>query len=278
MAKDLPSASSGGGGLPISASSAKEILKKAVTTVLAKKASQGQSSKALIKQILDREEVKPLAAKPKDVSKELYNFYKRNPKVDTSVKTTQGTPKNPADVIAARTAARNERIRAGISPAQAKPNVTDTTKVSASGKELARIRNEAAARQAKTEAESAPAKQGQTVRGKFYEEPKPGYAGQNLPGKSISAREPNVNPEKPGINELSAFTKLTDAEKKIFWQSDKDAIQAVINATKKIKDMPKAKPPVDIDKRLFEASKKLSPAQLNKIKSIVAEVRRQAGA
>ena len=42
--------------------------------------------------------------------------------------------------------------------------------------------------------------------------------------------------------------------------------------------MPKAKPTIDVDKRLLEASKKLTPAQLRKIKAIVAETRRRAGA
>lgn len=269
----------------VPAGAAKEILKKAISTALAKKAksvTSAEGEKALIKEILNNKQVEKTNLTQKDIAQGLYNFYKKNPKYDTSVKSTMTTPKKPADVVAARIAAeraaRAERIRAGVSPAKAKPTIKKPTKVTEKGKATAIARNTETKRQAEIDAKGAPQKQGQTVRGKFFEEPKPGYAGQKLPGKSINAREPKVNPEKPGFNELSAFTKLTDAEKKIFWRADKDAIQSVINWNKKIKDMPKAKPTIDVDKRLLEASKKLTPAQLRKIKAIVAETRRRAGA
>jgi hypothetical protein len=273
---DRPFEVTGGGGVGMSSGVAKNLLKAAVTKVLTKKAAEGQSAKTLIKAILDTKEAQQVEAKAKDIAKEIYSFYKKNPKYDTSVKVSQGTPVKPSDVIAARAAAKAERIRAGISPAKAKPSVTDTTKVGEKGKAAAIARNTEVKRQAEIDAKNAPQKQGQMVRGKLYEEPRPGYAGQDIPGKSINAREPKINPDKPTLNELGAFSKLTEAEKKIFMQSDKDAIQAVINATKKIKDMPAAKPPVDINKRLFEASKKLTPTELNKIKRFVDVINKRA--
>ena len=257
---------------------AKEILKKAIASALAKRAASGQSSKALIKTVLENKQVQKIQPTQQDVAKELYNFYKRNPKYDLTVKTVKGTPVKKSDVIAGRAAAKAERIRAGISPTRAKPKVSNKGSVTEKGKAAAIARNTETKRQAAVDAQNAPTKQGQTIRGKFYPEPRPGYAGKEIPGKSINAREPKVSPEKPTINELGAFTKLTDAEKKIFLQSDKDAIQAVINAAKKIKDAPKPTKPVDVNKRLFEASKKLTPAQLKKIQEIVAETRRRAGA
>lgn len=259
---------------------AKEILKKAVASALAKRAASGQSSKALIKTVLDSKQVQKINPTQQDVAKELYNFYKRNPKYDTSVKVSRKAPQTKEDIAKAKAIAaaqaKKARIEAGISAKQAKPKVSNKGSVTEKGKAAAIARNAEAKRQAVIDAQNAPAKQGQTVRGKFYSESRPGYAGREIPGKSINAREPKINPEKPTINELGAFTKLTDAEKKIFLQSDRDAIQAVINASKKIKDMPKAKPTVDINKRLFEASKKLTPDQLKKIKAIVAETQRRA--
>ena len=255
---------------------AKEILKKAVASALAKRAASGQSSKTLIKAVLDNKQVQRIQPTQQDVAKELYNFYKRNPKYDLTVKTVKGTPVKKSDVIAQRAAIKAERIKSGISPSRAKPNVSNKGSVTEKGKAAAIARNAETKRQAAIDAQNAPAKQGQTVRGKFYPESRPGYGGREVPGKSINVREPKVSPEKPTINELGAFTKLTDAEKKIFLQSDKDAIQAVINATKKIKDAPKPVKQVDINKRLFEASKKLTPDQLKKIKAIVAETQRRA--
>lgn len=288
---------------------AKEILKKAIASALAKRAASGQSSKALIKTILENKQVQKINPTQQDVGKELYNFYKRNPKYDLTVKTVKGTPVKKSDVIAGRAAAKAERIQAGTSAARVakpkpKPQIKPKSPVEAKAalkRERANLRKSEKNKAAATKKDLNKYKDntrylydtsegrilGSTTAAKLKELADKAKAAASNPENSpavprkqptIASREPRINPEKPTINELGAFTKLTDAEKKIFLQSDKDAIQAVINAAKKIKDAPKPTKPVDVNKRLFEASKKLTPAQLKKIQEIVAETRRRAGA
>lgn len=268
---------------------AKEILKKAITTTLAKRAANAvdkeKEAKIIVEKLLKDRNVQA-AAKPKDMAKQLYNYYKKNPVYDKQIvvkkvappKTKEQLKQIAMEKAIAASKAKKARIEAGISVKKAKPNVSNKGSVTEKGKAAAIARNAETKRQAAVDAQNASTKQGQTIRGKFYEEPRPGYGGREIPGKSINVREPKVNPEKPPTNELGAFTKLTDAEKKIFMQSDRDAIQAVINARKGIKDLKPKKPETAaaINKRLFEASKKLTPDQLKKIKAIVAETQRRA--
>ena len=261
----------------VPAGMAKEILKKAVASALAKRAASGQSSKEIIKAVLNSKQVQKIQPTQQDVAKELYNFYKRNPKYDLTVKVTKKAPQTKEDIAKAKAIAASQakkaRIEAGISVKQAKPKVTNKGKVTEKGKAAAIARNTETKRQAAIDAKNTPQRQGQTIRGKFYPEPRPGYAGREIPGKSIDAREPNVN---------SAFEELSKRELAMYQEATRRVEQGLKNSGKRMKpDMPKPKPKTKLpsaDARLREASKKLTPAQLQKIKAIVAETRRRAGA
>lgn len=232
---------------------AKEILKKAIASALAKRAASGQSSKALIKTVLENKQVQKIQPTQQDVAKELYNFYKRNPKYNTTVKVTKKTPQTKEDIAKAKAIAASQakkaRIEAGISVKKAKPKVTNKGTVTEKQKAAAIARNTETKRQAAIDAKNTPQRQGQTIRGKFYPEPRPGYAGREIPGKSIDAREPNVN---------SAFEELSKRELAMYQEAARRVAQGLKNSGKNMKP--------DLN---------LTPAQLKKIKALAAELQRK---
>lgn len=165
---------------------AKEILKKAIASALAKRAASGQSSKVLIKTILENKQVQKINPTQQDVGKELYNFYKRNPKYDLTVKTVKGTPVKKSDVIAGRAAAKAERIRAGISPTRvAKPKPKTEPKLS--------------------ERDKLDIKKAQNIK---KVEP-------------IEVRNPPRNPEKPARSETAALSELSRRERAMYSEVEK---------------------------------------------------------
>lgn len=204
--KIMPTKRLGGEVTIIPAGAAKQILKMAITKALAKKQAEGVSAKALAKAILDAPAVKNSPIKQKDIAKELYNFYKKNPKVDTSVKVSaQTTRVNSKDVVAARLAARAERVRNGISPERAaKP----------------KLKGAASTISDKQKAMAAAAK-------KMRKE------------ETIEMREPAPNPERPARSELAAFAELSKFEKANYNQVEKQISEAI----KKIRQAERGKTP-----------------------------------
>ena len=174
---------------------AKEILKKAIASALAKRAASGQSSKALIKTVLENKQVQKIQPTQQDVAKELYNFYKRNPKYNTTVKVTKKTPQTKEDIAKAKAIAASQakkaRIEAGISVKKAKPKVTNKGTVTEKQKAAAIARNTETKRQA-----------------------------------AIDAREPNVN---------SAFEELSKRELAMYQEAARRVAQGLKNSGKNMK-------------------------------------------
>jgi len=236
-------------------------------------------------------------------------------KPDTSVKKSyQKNRMTPADVRAKRALERKKRIEEGISPSKVKPPkksavesaITDREKAMAK----AALKRERKATAQKNKAETKAAKKQvtkvklkdtvETVDKKTTIVKKPtgkaaDVAKQNLREgmteatkneryrqPTIESREPIVNPDRPPLSELSAFTQLSKAQKKAFFEAD----ARVIAGLKKIQQGKKAKPDMpaksnvklpSLEVRLQKATEKLTPEQLAKIKRIVADVRKRSG-
>jgi hypothetical protein len=307
---DKPFEGIGGGG-GISPTATRDILKRAITIALAKRAASGQSSKTIIKNILNSKEVQKTNLTQKDIAQGLYNFYKKNPKYDTSVKSTMTTPKKPADVVAARIAAervaRAKRLEEGTSPRlvrKPKPRtksvgavktITEREKAMAKAA-LKRERKQNAIankKQAKEDAkkivqtDSAGRVIGSTTKGKLKQlnkvmkkaasNPKnsPGVPEKQPTIESRTAPRPSdelaLKDETANINR--ALGTLSKEEKAVY-----RLIQERVNAGMKPRkpDMPKPKKVQSVDERLANAKKKLTPAQIRKIEAIVAETKRRA--
>jgi hypothetical protein len=236
-------------------------------------------------------------------------------KPDTSVKKSyQKDRTTPTDVRLQRALERKKRIEEGTSPAKVKPPkksavesaITDRQKAMAK----AALKRERKATAQKNKAETKAAKKQVTkinvkdkienISGGSLKLKKPtGKAAevekQNLREgmteatkneryrqPTIESREPVFNPDRPPLNELSAFTQLSRAQKKAFFEAD----ARVIAGLKKIQQGKNAKPDMpaksnvklpSLEVRLQKATEKLTPEQLAKIKRIVADVRRRSG-
>lgn len=190
---------------------AREVLKRAISKALANKAAQGLSAKALVKQVSKVKEVQKTDATKKDIAKELYKFYKKNPKIDTSVKKSyQKDRMTPADVRRERKKKQNVNVAKGISvKAASKPTKPkNSTKVTEKGKATAIASNARAARAARQRAAEQDVPQGITVRGKFYKEPRPGYMGQRRSDGTIKSERPERTKDLPLQDEVKNIEKI----------------------------------------------------------------------
>ena len=293
---------------PIVAAVAREILKRAISRALAARAASGMSSKALIRTVLENKEVQKINPTQKDVAKELYNFYKRNPKYDTSVKVSKQTTRTtPKDIVAARAAARAKRVEEGISPKlvrKPKPKtksvgavetITERQKAMAKAA-LKRERKQNAIankKQAKEDAkkvvqtDSAGRVIGSTTKGELKQlnkvmkkaasNPKnsPGVPAKQPTIESRTAPRPSdelaLKDEMANINR--AIASLTKEEKAAFRLAQE---RVKVGMKPRKPDMPKPKKVQSVDERLANAKKKLTPAQIRKIEAIVAETKRRA--
>jgi len=293
---------------PIVAAVAREILKRAISRALAARAASGMSSKALIRTVLENKEVQKINPTQKDVAKELYNFYKRNPKYDTSVKVSKQTTRTtPKDIVAARAAARAKRVEEGISPKlvrKPKPKtksvgavetITERQKAMAKAalkrerKQNAIVNKKQAKEDAKkvVQTDSAGRVIGSTTKGELKQlnkvmkkaasNPKnsPGVPTQQPTIESRTAPRPSdelaLKDEMANINR--AIASLTKEEKAAF-RLAQERVKAGMKPRKS--DMPKPRKVQSVDERLANAKKKLTPAQIRKIEAIVAETKRRA--
>jgi hypothetical protein len=309
---DKPFEGIGGGG-GVSSTAAKDILKKAISAALAKRAksvTSAEGEKALIKEILNNKQVEKTNLTQKDIAQGLYNFYKRNPKIDTSVKTSKAAPdviKAAKDRRIAKAIERKENIKAGISPSKVKPpkksaasEVTERQKAMAKAALKRERKKTAEAKKAETRAakkEVVKVNIKDKVQGKngsikvtkptgkaaeaekksLKEGMRQAFQNDNKSTPTIESRMSKASDESVALaDEMSnisrAIASLSKEEKIAFRLAEQRA-----NAKFK-PDMPKPKKIQSVDDRLAAAQKKLTPAQLKKIKAIVAETRRRAGA
>lgn len=298
---------------PIVAAVAREILKKAISKALAKKAKSVTSAaaeKALIKEILNNKQVEKTTLTQKDVAQGLYNFYKRNPKIDTSVKTRRATPdeiKAAKERQIAKAVQRKENIKAGISPSKVKPpkksaaseiterqkalakaalkrerkKAAETRKVEtkAAKKEVVKIniKDKVQSKDGSIKVAKPTGKAAEAEKKSLKEGMRQAFQNDNKSTPTIESRMSKASDESVALaDEMSnisrAIASLSKEEKIAFRLAEQRA-----NAKFK-RDMPKPKKIQSVDDRLAAAQKKLTPAQIKKIKAIVAETRRRAGA
>lgn len=296
---------------PIVAAVAREILKRAISRALAARAASGMSSKAIIRTVLENKEVQKINPTQKDVAKELYNFYKRNPKIDTSVKTRRATPdeiKAAKDRRIAKAIQRKENIKAGISPSRVKPpkksaasEITEREKAMARAALKRERKKTAKTKKAETKAvkkavakvnikDKVEVKNGsikvtkptgkaaEAEKKSLKEGMRQAFQNDNKSTPTIESRMSKASDESVALaDEMSnisrAIASLTKEEKAAFRLAEE---RVKFGMKPRKPDMPKPRKVQSVDERLANAKKKLTPAQIRKIEAIVAETKRRA--